>query len=174
MEWFVDICMSSQVLPTTPHNVGLKPSVPGHKLAGCQIIKLIHLHTTREVQIRTGYLPVDLLFAIDSLLHWTRSTVNLEMKHREKHVCSNDTTNTRKRACNRRNTERRNTGRHHERYSIVIQIRIDVNREYRISIHIRIDNNREYCIAIQFRNKLEIDTILPEYESSAIIMIRRG
>ena len=98
--------------------------------------------TTRD----TGCLP------IDSFLHWTLSTVNLEMKHRERHVCSNDQTTPKKRACNRRNTECQDkTGRHRKRYSIVIHIRIDLNREYRISIHLRIDNNREYCISIHHR-----------------------
>ena len=57
--------------------------------------------TTRD----TGCLLIDLF------LHWTLSTVNLEMKHRERLVCSNDQTTPRKRECNRRNTERRKNGK---------------------------------------------------------------
>ena len=52
------------------------------------------------------------------------------------------------------------TGRHRERHSIVIHIKIDldiVNIEY-------LDTSQ-----VMFM----IDTILPEYESSAIIIIRR-
>ena len=49
--------MSFQVLPTTPHNVGFLLSLLGHELTGCQISKLIHLHTTREVHVHTARLP---------------------------------------------------------------------------------------------------------------------
>ena len=43
--------MSFQELPTTPHNVEFLLSVLGYELTGCQIGKLIHLHTTRERSI---------------------------------------------------------------------------------------------------------------------------
>ena len=46
--------------------------------------------------------------------------------------------------------KRRNTGRHHQRYSIVIHIRIDDNHEYFISIHLQIDNNLQ-CISKHLR-----------------------
>ena len=95
IEWFVDVFMSSQVLTTTPHNVGLIPSVLGHKLAGCQVSKLIHLHTTREIQVRTGYLPVDLLFQIDSLLYWTLFDSESRDKTSGKTLVSGSPTQTR-------------------------------------------------------------------------------
>ena len=57
MEWFVDVLMSFQVLPTTPHNVGILLRILGYELTGCQISKLIHFHTTREVLARTARVP---------------------------------------------------------------------------------------------------------------------
>ena len=57
IEWFVDVLMSFQVLPTTPHIVGFLLSILGRELTGCQISKLIHLHTTGEVRIRTARIP---------------------------------------------------------------------------------------------------------------------
>ena len=140
--------MSSQVLTITPHGVGFILSVTrefqvsnlvGNKRESCVLPKSTLYHS------RHGCLP------IDSFLHWTLSTVNLEMKHRGRHDCSNDQTTQRKRACNRRNTERRKNGIHCERCSIVIHIRIDPNREYRISIHLRMDSNREYCVSTHHR-----------------------
>ena len=49
--------MSFQVLPTTPHNVGILLRILGDELTGCQISKLIHLHTTREVFAHTTRIP---------------------------------------------------------------------------------------------------------------------
>ena len=57
IEWFVDVLMSFQVLPTTPHNVGILLRILGHELTGCQISKHIHLHTTREVLAHTARIP---------------------------------------------------------------------------------------------------------------------
>ena len=57
IEWFVDVLMSFQVLPTTPHNVEFLLIILGHELTDCQISKLIHLHTTREVHIHTARFP---------------------------------------------------------------------------------------------------------------------
>ena len=120
-------------------------SVLGHELTGCQISKLIHLHTARWIQVhntripdvqpgrqqgkapgsqpgrhqqRAAYFPRVRCTTrdtgchpIDSFVHWTLSAMNLEMKHWERHVCSNDQTTKKKRACNRRNTERRKNGK---------------------------------------------------------------
>ena len=83
------------MLTTTPHNVGLVTGVLGHKLAGCQVSKLIHLHTTREIQVRTGYLPVDKLFPIDSLLHWTLFDSERQDKTTGKTLVSGSPTQTR-------------------------------------------------------------------------------
>ena len=81
--------------------------------------------TTRD----TGCLPVDSLR--------TPSTVNFEMKHRERHVCSKD---QKGQGETRVQPQKHNTGRHHERPSIVTHIRTDITREYRISVHLRIVN----------------------------------
>ena len=64
-----------------------------------------HFPRVRCVTRDTGCLP------IDSFLHGTLWTVNLERNHRERHVCSKDQTTPRKRVCNRRNTERRKNGK---------------------------------------------------------------
>ena len=96
--------------------LGLYPVYSDTKLAGCQISKLIHLHTTREIQVRFGCLPVDLLFSIDSLLHGTLFDSESRDKTSGKTLVSGSPTQTRdteKRACNRRNRDDRNRGRHH-------------------------------------------------------------
>ena len=128
IEWFVDVLMSFQVLPTTPHNIEilLRTQTRTHWLSGQQT----HSPSYREKgpKIRTARVPTERAayfprvrcttrdtgcLPIDSFLHWTLSTANLERKRRERRVCSKDQTTPRKRACNRRNTERRTkTGRH--------------------------------------------------------------
>ena len=138
--------MSSQVLTTTPHNVGSYTrstrtqtrwlsnqqthSASYHEIDPCTHLENSRFPTwsaTRErIRFPTWSTPTERAayfprvrcttrdtgcLPIDSSLHWTLSTVNLEMKHRERHVCSKDNTTQRKRACNRRNTERRKNGK---------------------------------------------------------------
>ena len=57
------------------------------------------------------------------------------------------------------NTERRTSGE-------------DTDSDTAIMIHFRIDLDHEHRISIHHRDMFKIDTILPEYESSAIITIR--
>ena len=71
-------------------------------------------HQQRELRTSQEYavpLVTRDVFRLTRFLFWTLSTVNLEMKHRERHVCSNDQTKTRKRACNRRISKRRKNGK---------------------------------------------------------------
>ena len=76
IEWFVDVLMSFQVLPTIPHNVGILLRI----LGGCQISKLIHLHTKRE---RSLHIPRE--FQISNLVDNTGSGVD---NNRERCVLS--------------------------------------------------------------------------------------
>ena len=98
-----------------------------------------HFEEVRCSTHGTGCLPIDMLFQLTRFCIGHSTTVNLERKLRETTCVSGTPTQTRdteKRACNRRTTREDTT----DKYSIVIHIRIDDNREYCISIHFRMYN----------------------------------
>ena len=71
---------SSGMLQGTPHIVGLVPSVPGHELTGCQVIKL--LHCNEAPFIRTAFLKQSFSIVLECFV--TQSVVHnlTEIYHR--------------------------------------------------------------------------------------------
>ena len=102
----IHIHTTREVHIQTARIAGYQPGRQQGKLPGSHLVD-----TNRESCVRPRNTLYQLVtrdaFQLTRFLHWKLSTVNLVMKRRERHVCSNDQTTQRKRACNRRNTERR-------------------------------------------------------------------
>ena len=88
-------------------------------------------------------------------------------------MCSKDQTTPRKRACNRRNKERRTNGKtqraiqHRDTYQ-------DRSQSWISYLHTSPDRHQSWMLYLDTsQDMFRIDTILPEYQSSAIIIIRR-